>query len=211
MTLVEEGRLRLNDTVAITHPGIRALRKRRHPDSPSIDPCLRVATRRRSASVDRIRRGDRAREGRSADIGARRSIRLQRHQLLSARRHRQAHHRPVARRVSESARVRAARHDGDRFPAAEVAAAAHRADRAMRRAGCVALQASGCDAAARCRARPDRAAHGRHRRSRGSLQHRARSQALRANAARQRPARHHARAVGGDGDGDDVAADARRA
>ena len=31
MTLVEEGRLRLNDTVALTHPGVRALRKRRHP------------------------------------------------------------------------------------------------------------------------------------------------------------------------------------
>ena len=30
MTLVEQGRLRLNDTGGDTHPGVRALRKRRH-------------------------------------------------------------------------------------------------------------------------------------------------------------------------------------
>ena len=119
--------------------------------------------------------------------------------------------RAVARRVSEGARVRAARHDRDRLPAAEDAAAAHRADRALRRAGRVAVQAARCGAAARRRARSDRAPHGRHRRPRRPVQHRARSASAsrgccsaRAGSARTRVLSAATR------DGDDLAADAGR-
>ena len=75
--------------------------------------------------------GDRARHRRSADRAARRAVRLQRHQLLSARRHRSARQRHAARPVRARADLRAARHEGHDVPAARDAAAADRADREL--------------------------------------------------------------------------------
>ena len=68
MTLIEEGRVRLNDTVASHMPGIRALRQRRHHDPPSADARVGPAARCRSRHPwTGLRRGDRAGAGRSAD------------------------------------------------------------------------------------------------------------------------------------------------
>ncbi len=94
------------------------------------------------------------------------------------------------------------------FLPAEDAAAADCADRALQHDGCDAVQAAGRAAPARHRPRSHRAAHGRYRRARGIVQHGARSEIVRAHAARQGPARRHARALRGERDGDDVAANA---
>ena len=67
------------------------------------------------------------------------------------------------------------------------------------------MQASRGGAAARRRARPDRAAHGRHCRARGPVQHGARPAAVCPHAGQRRRTRRRARAVAGHRGADDHA------
>ena len=103
MKLVEEGRIRLNDPVAHVHPGVRPVRQERHHHPAPADAHVRAAARPRARSrVPRRGRSDPPRRRGSADGAARRAIHLQRHQLLSARRHRP----PRQRRAARSLRAR---------------------------------------------------------------------------------------------------------
>ena len=105
MQLVEQGRIRLNDPVATFVPGferygkgaitIRHLLTHVSGLRPDVDLAIRGG----------LRRGDRARARRGADVGARRAVRLQRHQLLPARRHRRARQRRAARSIRAARRL----------------------------------------------------------------------------------------------------------
>ena len=115
-------------------PGFERYGKGDHHRPPPADARVGAASRRRS----RIRgpattrpSSWRANEVPTSAPG--RAVRLQRHQLLPARRHRHAGHRPVARRLHAADVLRAARHARHRVPAGPGAAAAHRAHRALRR------------------------------------------------------------------------------
>ena len=109
MMLVEQGRIRLNDRVASYIPGFERYGKGditiRHllthvsglrPDVDLADAWIGYGS------------GDRAGRRRGADVAARRAVRLQRHQLLSARRHRAARQRHAARSIRARAHLRAA-------------------------------------------------------------------------------------------------------
>ena len=107
--------MRLADRVAAYMPGIRALRQGRHHDPPPADPHLGPAARPRPGRrVGGLRDGHRARGRGGADGGARRAVRLQRHQLLPARRHRRAGVGRAVRALHARARLRAARDDATR-------------------------------------------------------------------------------------------------
>ena len=135
MTLVEQGRLRLNDPVASLVPGFERYGKGGITDPPPADARVGTAARRRSRrSVDGLRRGDRAGERRSADRRRRASgsSTATSTSSCSATSSRASRGQPLdALRAARD--VRAARHDRHRLPAAPSAAAAHRADRALRR------------------------------------------------------------------------------
>ena len=125
MQLIEQGRIRLNDPVASFVPGFERYGKGGDHDSPSADARLGTAARCRSRRpLAGLRHGHRARPRRSADLGAGRALRLQRHQLLRARRDRRARQRHAARSVRAARRVSAARHDRHRLPAGDRQAAA---------------------------------------------------------------------------------------
>ena len=186
MRLIEQGRIRLNDPVASFIPGferygkggitIRHLLTHVSGLRPDVD----------LASVEGLRRRDRARARGSADVRARRALRLQRHQLLSARRHRRARERDAARSVRRARDLRAARHDRHRIqPARRKRSRIAPTERCEMIVG-VAVQHAGRAAAARRGARSDGAAHGRRRRARRPVRDRARSVALRAHAAGRR-------------------------
>ena len=103
MMLVEQGRIRLSDRVATFIPGferygkgditIRHLLTHMSGLRPDVDL---------GGSVDRIRHGHRAGHRGGADVTSGRALRLQRHQLLPARRHRPPRQRPAARPVSRA-------------------------------------------------------------------------------------------------------------
>ena len=103
MKLVEQGRIRLNDPVAPFIPEFGQYGKARitirqlltHTSGLRPDLELEVEFSRR-------RRSDSARDRGSAGRRARRAVRLQRHQLLSARRHRPPRERRAARRYAKA-------------------------------------------------------------------------------------------------------------
>ena len=101
MKLVEDGRVRLTDRVSDYIPGFERYNKAnitvRHLMAHTSGPASRRRSRRH---VDRLRQGDRAGDRRDPDGAAGRALRLQRHQLLPARRHREAGQRPAARSSS---------------------------------------------------------------------------------------------------------------
>ena len=132
MMLVEQGRLRLNDRVASYIPGFERYGKRditiRHllthvsglrPDLDLADMWSGYDTGI-ALAIEEVP---------TAPPG--RALRLQRHQLLSARRHRPPRQRHAARRVRARADLRAARHARDDVPSAGRDAAAHRTDRTL--------------------------------------------------------------------------------
>ena len=211
MQLVEQGTVRLTDPVAVLGAGVRTLRQGRDHGAPSADPRVGAAARRRSRrAVEGLRGGHRPGGERGADGAARRAVRLQRHQLLPARPHRGPGLERAARAVRDAPRVRAARHDRHRVPAAARAGRPHRADRTLPVPRRVAVQGTRVRTAARRGARPDRAAHGRRRRPRRAVQHGPRPDAVRADAARRRRARAAARAGAADRRQDDHPGDAGR-
>ncbi len=88
------------------HPGLRALRQGRHHDPPPDDAHVRASGpivdlgEAWTGSDTAIALADRG----SADVACRPAVRLQRHQLLPARRHRPARERAAARPVRASRR-----------------------------------------------------------------------------------------------------------
>ena len=105
MMLVEEGKLRLNDRVATFIPGFERYGKAditirhllTHVSGLRPDVDLADAWTGSDTAIAARGRG-------SADGAARHALRLQRHQLLPARRHRPAGQRPAARPIRAGAR-----------------------------------------------------------------------------------------------------------
>ena len=186
MMLIERGKLRSERPRGDVHPGLRALRQGRHHDPASADPHVRPPARLDLGEAWTGSDTAIALAVEEVPTTARRpAVRVQRHQLLPARRHRSAGERPDARQVREAGDLRSARHEGH-----DVSAARERCGPASRRrraaAVRMALPGSGDADASRRRPRSDGAPHGWRRRSRGSLQHGRGSCDLLPNAARRR-------------------------
>ena len=114
------------------HPGVRKVRKGRHHDPPSADAHVGTAAGSRARRRVFRRGGSDSTRGRgSAHVASRRTVHLQRHQLLPARRYRPPRQRPAARSVRQDAGVRSARHEGHGLPAGGAAARADCADRTV--------------------------------------------------------------------------------
>ena len=210
MMLVEEGRIRLTDPVATFIPEFAKYGKDRvtvrdlltHMSGlrPDLDLARSVGGPRRGHSP-----GDRG----SADRSAGPPLRLQRHQLLPARRNRQPRQQAAARGLRARAVVRAARHARHDVPAA--------GDLVPRIAPTEACTPYGypCEGPDRTMLRgvvhdPTARRMGGVAGHAGVFSHGRRSDAVRAHAARRRRARRGARAVAADGGAHDVAGDTGR-
>ena len=186
MILVERGKLRLNDRVATFIPGFERYGK----GDITIRHLLTHVSGLGPTWISARPGPDRTRRSRLAieevpDQPAWPALRVQRHQLLPARRHRPAGERDAARPVRDAGDLRSARHEGHDVPAARDAAPADRADRELH-AVRLALPGWGNADAPRRRPRSDRPPHGRRCRSRRSVQHRRRPVDLLPHAARRR-------------------------
>ena len=204
MMLIEQGKLRLVDRVATFIPGFERYGK---ADITIRHLLTHVSGLRPDVDLDDVGRHRRRHSAGcrgSADGTARHPLRLQRHQLLSARRDRPAGQRPAARRVHAGARLQAARHERHDVQSAGVAAAADRADGELH-AVRLAVRRPGPPDAARRRSRSDRAADERRRRPRGVVQHRRRPGDLLPHAARRRLVPRRADPRAADGGEDDHA------
>ena len=157
MMLVEQGRIRLSDRVATYIPGFERYGKAditvRHllTHVSGLRPDVDLAD-----TWTGLRHGDRPGDRRGARFCARRAVRLQRHQLLPARRHRPPRERAdrsISSRVSGSS-SRSGMKDTT-FTAAAVAAAADCADRELHAATAGRARARTCRCcAASCTIRP---------------------------------------------------------
>ncbi len=107
MILVEQGQDPAERSRRVLHPGVRALRQGRHhhpaPAHARLGSAAGCRSRARCGPASETR--DRARDRGSADVASRRAIRLQRHQLLPARRHRPPRERPAARSRSRASAI----------------------------------------------------------------------------------------------------------
>ena len=210
MMLVEEGRIRLTDRVAVYIPGFERYGKGditvRHLHDAHVGAAARRRPRR---AVDRLRHGDRARDRRGADVApGERFVYSDINYFLLGDIVRRVSGQPLDRFAHERIFEPLGMKD-TMFTAAGVAAArGSRRRRAARRFGWP-CEGPGHDDAARRRPRSDRAPDGRRRRARGPLQHRRRSRDLLPHAARRRrvsTARGSCRRCGRE---DDDAGDAR--
>ena len=171
MILIEEGKIRLTDRVSVYIPGFERYGK---ADITIRHLMTHVSGLRPDVDLGEMWSGSETAIGLAIEevptVRSRRALRLQRHQLLPARRHRPPRQRHAAGSVRARPHLRAARHEGHDVPAARGAAAADRADGKLHAAR-LAVPGAGHVDAARDRPRSDGAPDGRRRGARGPLQH----------------------------------------